>query len=80
MNRLQSMTRIMMLLNQDDLLRPGSQVNKIVRQKAADMIDRLGPDEAVKHVRDHKGRLLDQIKVLHMWYRSPGRRPPSGSG
>jgi hypothetical protein len=75
MNRLQAIARIMMQLNQDDLLKPGSHVYRIVRKKAAEIIDRYGPDGGLTYVQRHKGHLLDQIKILRMWYQSNDRRP-----
>ncbi|PID39635.1 MAG: hypothetical protein CR984_06300 [Proteobacteria bacterium] len=75
MNRLQAMARIMMLLSSDDRLKPGDHVYRIVRKKAADIIDRYGPDDGLKYVQEHQGYLTDQIKILHVWYRSGNRMP-----
>lgn len=77
MNKFQAMAEIMMLLNEDDLLRPGSQAYKTVRRMVSDKIDSLGPEAALAHVMDSKGHLLDQIKILCMWHQSTGRRPPA---
>ena len=70
MNKLQAMARIMTLLNDGDLLTPGSEVYKTVRQMAADKIDRLGPEAALAQVMDRKTQLLEQIRMLAMWHRS----------
>ena len=79
MNKLQAMAQIMLLLNQDGLLRPGSHVYKTVRRMIADKIDRLGPDAALVNVVDRKLEILSQIKILAMWHKSSVRRPPSTS-
>jgi len=42
----------------------------------SDKIDRLGPDAALVDVVDGKLQILDQIKILAMWHKSTGRRPP----
>lgn len=76
MNKFQAMAQIMLLLNEDGLLRPGSHVYQTVRRMVSDKIDRLGPDAALVDVVDGKRQLLDQIKMLAMWNRSSGR-PPS---
>ena len=76
MNKLQAMARIMTLLNEGDLLKPGSEVYKTVRQMAANKIDRLGPDAALTLVTDRKAQLLDQIRMLAMWHRTTHRRTP----
>ena len=70
------MAQIMLLLNEDSLLKPGSHVYQTVRRMVSDKIDRLGPDAALVNVMDGKRQLLDQIKILAMWNRSTGR-PPS---
>ena len=70
------MAQIMLLLNEDGLLRPGSHVYQTVRRMISDKIDRLGPDAALVDVEDGKLQILDQIKILAMWHKSTGRRPP----
>ena len=70
------MAQIMLLLNEDGLLRPGSHVYQTVRRMISDKIDRLGPDAALVDVVDGKLQILDQIKILAMWHKSTGRRPP----
>jgi hypothetical protein len=77
MNKFQAMAQIMLLLNEDGLVRPGSHVYKTVRKMVADKIDRLGPDAAYVDVIDRKLEILSQIKILSMWHNSSGRRPPS---
>ena len=77
MNKFQAMAQIMLLLNEDGLLRPGSHVYQTVRRMISDKIDRLGPDAALVDVVDGKLQILDQIKILAMWHKSTGRRPPS---
>jgi hypothetical protein len=79
MNKFQAMAQIMLLLNQDGLLRPGSHVYKTVRRMIADKIDRLGPDAALVNVVDRRLEILSQIKILAMWNKSSGKRPPSTS-
>ncbi len=74
MNRLQAMARIMMLLSEDNPLKPGSRVYGIVRKRAAEIVDRYGPDGGLAYVRQHKGHLSDQIKILRMWYQANDRR------
>ncbi len=76
MNKFQAMAQIMLLLNEDGLLRPGSHVYQTVRRMISDKIDRLGPDAALADVVDGKLQILDQIKILAMWHKSTGRRPP----
>jgi hypothetical protein len=76
MNKVQAMARIMVLLNENGLLVPGSKVYKAVRKMASDKIDRLGPDAALLQIMDRKDRLLDQIRMLNMWYKVAGRQPP----
>ena len=76
MNKLQAMARIMTLLNEGGLLKPGSEVYRTVRQMAADKIDRLGPEAALAQVMDRKAQLLDQIRMLGMWHQSTRRQPP----
>ena len=76
MNKFQAMAQIMLLLNEDGLLRPGSHVYQTVRRMISDKIDRLGPDAALVDVVDGKLQILDQIKILAMWNKSTGRRPP----
>ena len=75
MNKFQAMAQIMSLLNQDDLLKPGSQVYKMVRRMVSEKIDRLGPDRAVAEVLETRTDLLDKIKILAMWHKSIRRRP-----
>lgn len=75
MNKFQAMAQIMSLLNQDDLLKPGSQVYKMVRRMVSEKIDRLGPDRAVAEVLETRTDLLDKIKILAMWHKSTRRRP-----
>ena len=77
MNKFQATAQIMLLLNEDGLLRPGSHVYRTVRRMISDKIDRLGPDAALVNVVDRKLQMLDQIKILAMWDKSSGRRPPS---
>jgi hypothetical protein len=76
MNKLQAMAQIMVLLNENGLLRPGSHVYRTVRRMVSDKIDRLGPDAALAQVMDRKAHLLDQIKILCMWHKSTRRHPP----
>lgn len=64
MNKFQAMAQIMMLLNEDGLLKPGTRVYKIVRKMISDKIDRLGPDAALAQVMDRKAHLLHQISGL----------------
>jgi hypothetical protein len=70
------MVQIMLLLNEDGRLKPGSHVYLTVRRMVSDKIDRLGPDAALVDVMDGKRQLLDQIKILAMW-NWPTGRPPS---
>ena len=69
------MAQIMILLNQDQLLKPGSQAYKTVRKMVSDTIDRLGPEAALAQVMDKKTHLLEEIKILCMWHKSTGKRP-----
>lgn len=71
------MAQIMLLLNENGLLKPGSHVYKTVRKMVSDKIDRLGPDAALADVVDRKLQILNQIKVLAMWHKSTGRLPPA---
>ncbi|MBR9986153.1 MAG: hypothetical protein KFF68_09600 [Desulfosarcina sp.] len=75
MNKFQAMAKIMLLLNEDGLLRPGSHVYHTVRRMIADKIDRLGPEAALVNVVDGKVQLLDRIKILAMWHKSAGGSP-----
>ena len=70
------MAQIMLLLNEDGLLKPGSHVYQTVRRMISDKIDRLGPDAALVDVVDGKLKILDQIKILAMWHKSTDRRLP----
>ncbi len=78
MNSLQAMAQIMMLLNEDGLLKPGSHIYKTVRKMASEKIDKLGPEAALLLVMDKKANLLAQIKILSMWHKSARRQPPAG--
>ncbi len=69
------MAQIMLLLNEDGLLKPGTHVYKTVRRMVFNKIDRLGPDAALVQIIDRKAYLLDQIKILCMWHKSTHRRP-----
>jgi len=80
MNKVQAMARIMVLLNESGLLKPGSPVYKTVRKMASDKIDRLGPDAALSQITEKKDQLLDQIRMLNMWYKVAGRKPPPDYG
>ena len=73
MNKFQAMAQIMSLLNQDDLLKPGSQVYKMVRRMVSEKIDRFGPDRAVTEVLESRTELLDKIKILAMWHKTTRR-------
>jgi hypothetical protein len=75
MNKFQAMARIMLLLNEDDLLRPGSHVYRTVRRMISDKIDRLGPEAALANVVEGKNQLLDRIKILAMWHKYGGESP-----
>jgi len=75
MNKFQAMAQIMLLLNEDGLLRPGSRVYHTVRRMVSDKIDRLGPDAALENVVDGKTQLLDRIKILAMWHKCSGGSP-----
>jgi hypothetical protein len=75
MNKFQAMAQSMTLLNQDGLLKPGSQVYKMVRRMISDKIDSLGPEVALTYVIDNKANLLHQIKILCMWHKSKLKRP-----
>jgi hypothetical protein len=80
MNKVQAMARIMVLLNESGLLKPGSPVYKSVRKIASDTIDRLGPDAALLQIMDRKEQVLDQIRMLNMWYTVAARKPPPDFG
>jgi hypothetical protein len=75
MNKFQAMAQIMLLLNEDGLLRPGSHIYQTVRRMVSEKIDRLGPDGALVHVVDQKLQILNQIKILAMWRKSTSRQP-----
>lgn len=75
MNKFQAMAQAMALLNEDDLLKPGSKAYKIVRKMISDTIDSLGPDAAIVKIRDTKADLLTQIKIMRMWHLATPRRP-----
>ena len=64
MNKFQAMAHIMMLLNEDNDLRPGSREYKIVRKMVAYKIDRLGPEGAIAQIKDTKAHLLAQIDAM----------------
>jgi hypothetical protein len=76
MNKLQAMAKIMMLLNEDGLLKPGSDVYKTVRRMVSEKVERLGPEASLVQVMDRKSHLLDQIKMLCMWHKSTRRNTP----
>ena len=80
MNRVQAMARIMLLLNESGLLKPGSPAYKTVRKMASDTIDRLGPDAALLQIMDKKEQVQDQIRMLNMWYNVAGKKPPPDYG
>jgi hypothetical protein len=75
MNKFQAMAQIMILLNEDDLLKPGSRIYKTVRKMVSDKIDRMGPEAALVQVMETKAHLLAEIKILCMWHKSSDRRP-----
>jgi hypothetical protein len=75
MNKFQAMAQIMILLNEDDLLKPGSRIYKTVRKMVSDKIDRMGPEAALVQVMETKAHLLGEIKILCMWHKSSDRRP-----
>ena len=75
MNRFQAMARIMAMLNKDGSLEPGTKVYKTVREMISDMIDRFGADAAFRKVRAKKAHYLDQIRILNMWHKHPGKFP-----
>ena len=72
MNRLQAMAEIMMLLNPDGHLKPGSPVYKRVRELASEKVDSLGPEAAVAYIKKDKGHLLHQIKMYYLWHKTTG--------
>lgn len=80
MNKVQAMARIMVLLNESGLLKPGSSVYKSVRKMASDKIDRLGPDAALLQIMDGKEQVLEQIRMLNMWSKVARRKPPPDCG
>ena len=69
------MAQIMVILNEDGLLKPGGPVYKIVRESVSDRIDRLGPDAALLNVIDRKPQIRDQNKVLAMWHKKIKLKP-----
>jgi hypothetical protein len=75
MNNFQAMARIMMLLNEGGLLKPGSHAYQTVRRMVSDKIDSLGPEGALEDIRKNRTRLMHQIKILCMWHKSTGKRP-----
>jgi hypothetical protein len=77
MNKFQAMAQIMLLLNKNGLLKPGSHAYKIVRRMVSGKIDSLGPDAALADVVDRKLQILNQIRVLAMWHKSMDRLPPA---
>lgn len=64
MNKVQAMARIMMFLNENGVLEPGSRKYKIVRRMVSSKIDRLGPEGAMVQIMDTKAHLLAQIDTL----------------
>ena len=76
MNRFQAMAQIMAMLNKDGSLKPGTKLYKTVRETISDKIDRLGAEAAFREVRAKKAHFLDQIRILNMWYKHPGKFPP----
>ncbi len=64
MNKLQAMAQIMLLLNEDYALKPGSRKYKIVRKMISYKIDRLGPEGAISQIKDTKAHLLAQLDTL----------------
>jgi hypothetical protein len=77
MNKLQATARIMLLLNEEGLLKPGSYAYRTVRKMISEKIDKWGPEAALVQVMDRKAHLLDQIKILCMWQKSATKLPPS---
>ena len=74
------MARIMTVLNEGGLLKPGSDVYNMVRKMVTEKIDRLGPEAALAQVMARKAQLLDQIRMLAMWHRSTRRQKPPDYG
>lgn len=64
MNKFQAMAQIMMLLNEENELEPGSQEYKLVRKMISYKIDRLGPEGALAQIKDTKAHLLAQIDTM----------------
>jgi hypothetical protein len=75
MNRFQAMAQIMAMLDKDGSLKPGTNLYKTVRKMVSDKIDRLGPEAAFREVRAKKAHFLDQIRILNMWHKHPGKFP-----
>lgn len=75
MNKFQAMAEIMHLLNQEGCLKPGTLAYRIVRQKVAERIDRIGPEAALLNVIDRRPRIVEQIKRLTRRTRSTTARP-----
>ena len=65
MNKFQAMAKIMMILNEDGLLRPGTRVHKILRRMVSEKIDRLGPEAAIFQVVDRQAQIRDHIRMLN---------------
>jgi hypothetical protein len=61
MNKFQAMARIMMLINDEYPLKPGSREYKLVRKMISYKIDRLGPEGAIAQIKDTKSHLLAQL-------------------
>ena len=75
MNKFQAMAQAMVLLNEGELVKPGSKEYKTVRRMISEMIDRMGPDAAINEIRRTKSELQTQIKIMCMWNHSTCREP-----
>lgn len=64
MNKFQAMAHIMMLLDDEHALIPGSRKFKIVRKMISYKIDRLGPEGAITQIKDTKAYLMAQIDTM----------------
>ena len=76
MNRFQAMAKIMAILGEGGNLKPGSQDYIIARKLASKKIDQLGPEGAVKKVKERKASLLGQIYILKELEESGVKLPP----
>jgi hypothetical protein len=66
MNKFQAMAKIMAVIREDGLLKPGTREYKIARKWASCKIDDLGPKAAWEQAKKSRNQILDRIRIETM--------------